>query len=181
MDGKSVTVEDVLPAVMPVFEAEIARRALELERRAMDQVQRAIDRMPMPKDGKDGEKGADGRDGLGWEDFSWDQDEDGRLLAKYQRGDVVSSVRVPCVVFRGLFIEGTPYMRGDSVTWGGGQWIALRDNDGSVKPDQIVKDGPRVWQLSVMRGKQGTAGQKGEKGDPGVNGRDGKDIVREKW
>lgn len=175
-DGTSVTVEDIRGAI----EVEVTKALLDFERRAVDIIQRSVDRIPAPKDGKDGAKGADGKDGLGFEDFEWEYDEVGRLYAKYQRGDVVKRARVPGHSFRGLFKDGETYLTGDTVMWGGGEFTALSDNDGSIKPDAGVK-AAGVWGLSTMRGKQGSPGLKGEKGADGANGRDGKDIVREKW
>lgn len=131
--------------------------------------------------GEKGEKGNDGKDGLGFDDFDWEYDEVGRLYAKYQRGDVVKRARVPGHTFRGVFKNGETYLSGDTVIWGGGEFTALVDTNGSVAPDADVKASQRVWGLSTMRGKQGTTGQKGEKGDPGTNGRDGQDIRRDRY
>lgn len=177
IDGKSFTLEDV----QGVLDLAIAKALLDVERRSADVMQRAVDRLPVPKDGKDGEKGSDGKDGLGFEDLEPEYDEVGRLYHSYSRGDVVKRALVPGIVYRELFKEGTAYLKGDTVTWGGGMWTALEDNDGSVKPDEQPKNGKRIWALSVMRGRQGSAGQKGEQGDPGINGRDGQSITREKW
>lgn len=177
IDGKSITLEDV----QGVLDLAIAKALLDLERRSVDVLQRAVDRFPVPKDGKDGEKGADGKDGLGWEHFDTEHDEVGRLYHAYRRGDEVKRVLIPGLVYRELFKEGTAYLKGDTVTWGGGMWTALVDNDGSVKPDEQPKLGTRIWALSVMRGRQGSAGQKGEKGDPGLNGKDGQDIRRDRY
>ena len=72
-DGKSLTVDDI----RGLIELEMAKALLDLERRGMDAIQRSIERIPAPKDGKDGEKGADG---LGWQDFEWEYDADGSAL-----------------------------------------------------------------------------------------------------
>lgn len=176
VDGKSITVEDV----QPVLDLAITKALLDLERRSADVLQRAIDRMPLPKDGKDGEKGADGKDGLGWDEFDWEYDELGHLYAVAKRDGSVKRARVPDLVYREIFKEGQSYQRGELVTWGGSMWVALEDNDGSVKPDEQPKD-RKKWVLCVMRGRQGSAGAKGEKGDPGQNGKDGQAIVRDRY
>ena len=50
-------------------------------------------------------------------------------------------------IYRGVWKEGA-YKRGDTVTWGGSQFTAVRDTD--AKPEM---DGS--WQLSVKRGRDG--------------------------
>src|SRR5688572_29286368 len=69
IDGKSVSVDEVLAALDPVIEARIAKAELALERRGADVLQRAIDRMPVPKDGADGAPGRDGADGFSLDDL----------------------------------------------------------------------------------------------------------------
>lgn len=169
-DGKSVTIEDI----RGVLDLEVTRALLDFERRSMDVLQRAIDRMPPPVAGKDGAPGKDGKDGLGFDDLGIEYDERRRSYLTFKRGDDVQRFFLRGA-FQGVFVEGTPYKRSDTVIWDGGQFESLIDNDGSVKPNDRVKDGPQVWQLSVMRGKQGERGTKGEKG---IDGRDGRDLTQ---
>ena len=99
-------------------------------------------------DGKDGDTGKDGADGLGFEDMDFETDEHGRVTAKFQRGDVVKSVRLPGIVDRGPYRSGEAYIKGDAVSYGGSLWIAQDDTED--KPD-----GGKGWRLAVKRGRDG--------------------------
>ena len=66
------------------------------------------------------------------------------------------------------------------MTWGGGQWIALEDTDGSVKPDQHT-DGREAGVAVVRDARQaGHRGRQGCHGAAGINGRDGREM-NQKW
>jgi hypothetical protein len=69
--------------------------------------------------------------------------------------------------------EERAYAKGDSVTWGGSQWIAKEATE--AKPGDSAPSA-RAWQLAVKAGRdgkqgphgpQGTKGEKGDKGDRG--------------
>lgn len=159
IDGQSITVDDI----RDMFLAEQAKWALEFERRAQDTLQRAIDRMPAPKDGKDG------RDAFDLEDIQINlADDDRTLTLAFVRGEqrVERSVVLHHPIYRGVYRTGEKYVRGDTVTWGGSTWIAMRDTDSKPEADDS-------WRLSVKKGRDGKDGQKGE---PGPKGRDGKDL-----
>lgn len=100
-------------------------------------------------DGKDGAPGRDGKDGIGFEDVEFTADDQGRPLAKYQRGDVVKTVRLPCIVDRGVYKADDAYLRGDAVSFGGCLWIAQKDAP-EGKPD-----GGDGWRLAVKKGRDG--------------------------
>lgn len=102
-----------------------------------------------PVVGKDGERGKDGADGLGFDDLSFVEDEAGRPVAKFQRGDIVKSVTLPCIIDRGIFKAESEYMRGDAVTFGGCLWIAQKD-----APEGKPGDG-EGWRLAVKKGRDG--------------------------
>lgn len=102
-----------------------------------------------PVVGKDGERGKDGADGLGFEDLSFVEDEAGRPVAKFQRGDIVKSVTLPCIIDRGIFKAESEYLRGDAVTFGGCLWIAKKD-----APEGKPGDG-EGWRLAVKKGRDG--------------------------
>jgi hypothetical protein len=58
------------------------------------------------------------------------------------------SFSVPVQIYRGVYVEGKTYERGDTVTWGGSQWhcdehTAERPGDGGT------------WRLAVKRGRDG--------------------------
>lgn len=102
------------------------------------------------RDGKDGSAGAagmDGRDGVGFEDVTMIEDERGVVL-RFIRGEVVKDFALPVVIDRGVYREGTFYLKGSGVTWGGSFWIAQEDT--TDKPE-ISK----AWRLAVKRGRDG--------------------------
>jgi collagen type III alpha len=159
-DGKSVTLDDVTP----IIEGAIARGLLELERRGMDLIQRCIDRIPKPKDGAPGK---DGRDAFSLEDLDIQLSDDDRTLTlAWIRGDerVERRVVLAHVIYRGVHQQGRQYQRGDSVTFQGSTWIAMRDTGSKPESDDS-------WRLAVKRGRDGKDGQRGEKGERGAPGR----------
>lgn len=100
--------------------------------------------------GKDGAKGADGRDGFGFEDLALDIREDGAFL-RFMRGEQTKEFRLPIVIDRGVFKEGSSYQHGDGVTWGGSFWIA--QDETAEKPDS-----GKGWRLAVKKGRDGKDG-----------------------
>lgn len=187
LNGKSVTAEEVIPALtvevqkaiaaLPVpkdgkdsevtaedfltlFEAEQAKALLDFERRLQDRLQKAIDRIEKPKDGKDG---------VGFEDMEVLFDGERTVTMKFVRGEVVKEFpfTLPIPIDRGVWKSGESYARGDSVSFGGSIFIAQRDTGSKPETDDS-------WRLSVKRGRDGKdgIGIKGDKGDPGKNGRD---------
>lgn len=166
-DGKSVTVEDIRGAI----EVEVARALLDFERRATDTLQRAIDRMPKPADGKDG---APGRDGVGHDDVVETYEDDGRVLVRryIREGAVVREFRhvTTQMVYRGVYKEGQAYQHGDTVSWGGALWHAMKDT--TAKPDQ-ANEASRAWVMAVRRGAEGKRGPQGEVGPQGLQGPQG--------
>lgn len=157
-DGQSVTVADLAPLI----ESLHAKWELDFERRAMEFHQRMLDRLPKPKDGKDG------RDAVPVEDF--DLSLDGHALT-VSLGPVSKTIHVPFPLYRGVFKDGETYEVGDSVTFGGSQFICSEAT--TEKPET-----GKAWTLAVKRGRDGKDGKPGEKGDPGRNGKDGQDLIR---
>ena len=96
--------------------------------------------------GRDGTDGKDGADGLGFEDMGFEADEHGRVLAKFQRGDVVKTIRLPGIVDRGPYKSGESYEKGDAVSYGGSLWIAQ-------EPTGDKPDGSKAWRLAVKAGR----------------------------
>lgn len=96
--------------------------------------------------GRDGVDGRDGADGIGFEDMTFETDEHGRVIAKFQRGDVIKSVRLPGIVDRGPFRVGEGYEKGDAVSYGGSLWIAQ-------EPTGDKPDGSKAWRLAVKKGR----------------------------
>lgn len=64
-------------------------------------------------------------------------------------------VRVPSMVYRGVFREGEEYSPGDTVTWGGSLWHC-----NELTKDKPL-DGSKAWQLAAKRGRDGKDGRDG--------------------
>lgn len=135
-DGKSVTVDDVAPMVEALF----SKSLVDYERRFGESLAKAIEKIPTPKNGVDG---------LSIEDLDVTHDGDGNVTLKFSRGDVSRefSIRLPRMVDRGVYREGTDYLKGDGVTFGGSFWFAKIDNP-QGKPG--VSDD---WRLAVKKGR----------------------------
>jgi hypothetical protein len=59
-----------------------------------------------------------------------------------------TSVKLPVVLYRGVFSDGRTYEKSDQVTWGGSQWIAATD-----APEGKPMDGSKSWQLACKKGR----------------------------
>lgn len=158
-DGVSFTPEQAADMVSKAIEDRVQARAaaweLEFERRAAGVLERAVDRMPKAADGLDGKDGRDGIDGLSVDDLKFEYDGDRGLTLRFVRGEHVKvfSIQMPIPIYRGTFAAEKSYDRGDTVTWGGSQWIAIKSapagNPGSTED----------WKLAVKRGDQGKKGE----------------------
>jgi hypothetical protein len=78
-------------------------------------------------------------------------------------------IKMPVVLYRGLYDVSKSYETGDTVTWGGSMWIA-RETSTAIAPDENSAAGRKAWALGVMRGRQGKSGLKGDPGDRGPRG-----------
>jgi hypothetical protein len=150
--GKSVTVDEVLTALLPRLsdriDADVAKALLDIERRAQGVLERAVAAFPKPRDGKDGENGLDG---FSLDDLTIDDDGDGGVTLRFVRGDLTRErvIRLPRVKDCGVFSEGD-YRKGDGVTFGGSFWIAQIDapqGKPGLSPD---------WRLAVKKGRDGS-------------------------
>lgn len=144
-DGKSVTVEQVREVVENRFNGW----ALEFEREAGRRQLEAINAIPLPRDGRDGERG---RDGFGMDDFEWraDTPDGGRtLLLELSAGGRVQTVRLKTstVIDRGTFDAQKRYEAGDAITYGGHLWIVQKDG-AQGKPGESPD-----FRLAVRRGR----------------------------
>lgn len=91
-------------------------------------------------------KGQDGKDAFEIDALAVEYDGERSLSIGWPDGrKTVFDLPVP--IYRGVWKEGA-YKRGDTVTWGGSQFTAVRDTE--AKPEM---DGS--WQLSVKRGRDG--------------------------
>ena len=104
----------------------------------------------MGSDGRDGEAGAAGRDGLQVKDIDLTLAADGRtLLLSLDDGEVAytAEVGVPTMIYRGVFVEGSEYEKGDTVTWAGSLWHC--NGETKDKPGE----GSSLWTLAVKKGR----------------------------
>ena len=124
------------------------------------------------RDGKDGSPGSNGLDGAPGKDgislkhvVSYEDDrifgldlvgEDGSIVEnRWSKGTMAGA-------WQGIWKEG-PFLKGDSVTYAGSLFLALKDTDGKpeISPD---------WKMFVKRGRDG---KDGKPGTPGVRGETG--------
>jgi len=98
-----------------------------------------------------GPAGPPGADGLGFDDASVAHDGERTITISWSRGDakVERSIKLPAMIYRGVYIQGTMYERGDVVTWAGSLWHANADT--TMRPG----DGSPAWTLAVKRGRDG--------------------------
>lgn len=116
---------------------------------------------PMGHDGRDGQNGRDGKDGLdglGWDDLAVEQVNERTFTVKCLRGLQVKelgTLTFPVQIYRGVYVEGKSYDKGDGVTWGGSEWHCNEPT--ATKPG----DGSKAWTLKVKRGRDGKDGSSG--------------------
>jgi hypothetical protein len=110
---------------------------------------------PAGKDGRDGQNGKDGADGLGFDDLTLAQTDERSLTVKAIRGDRVKDIGTatfPVEIYRGVYVDGRQYERGDCVTWGGSEFHCNEQT--TSKPEQS-----KAWTLKVKRGRDGRDGK----------------------
>jgi len=105
--------------------------------------------------GADGLNGKDGADGLGFDDFEELYDGERTFTHRYKQGDRVKEFtwKTSMEIYRGVYLEGKTYDRGDCATWGGSEWHANETT--TSKPG----DGSSAWTLKVKRGRDGKDGK----------------------
>lgn len=126
---------------------------------------------PVGERGQDGSAGKDGVDGLGFDDLTVEYDGERAVTVRVQSGDRVKTFPfvLPSMIYRGVYRDGSTYVRGDCVTWAGSLWHCQTDT--GTKPG----DGSPDWILTVKRGSEGKAGAKGE---AGRDGKDGREVIK---
>lgn len=181
-DGQSVTIDDVSPLVELLVTKAVAaiptpKEALGIKAAVVDRAGHLILTMTdsaekdlgsiVGKDGepglpgvpgRNGQDGEPGQDGLGFDDIQVEHDGERTFTHKYKRGDRVKAFPfiVPVDIYRGVYVLGKTYERGDGVTWNGSEWHCNETT--KSKPG----DGSKDWTLKVKSGR---------------NGRDGRDLV----
>jgi len=98
-----------------------------------------------------GPPGPPGADGLGFEDSAVEYDGERTITVKWARGDARRelAMKFPAMLYRGVYVPGKLYERGDVVTWAGSLWHANAET--TTRPG----DGAPAWTLAVKRGRDG--------------------------
>jgi hypothetical protein len=102
----------------------------------------------------DGKNGEPGRDGLGFDDINVEQvgERTVRFLLRRAADEAEFDVTFPVPIYRDVFKEGTPYERGDLVTWGGSLWHCDKATTDKPSPDS--------WTLAAKKGRDGKDARK---------------------
>jgi hypothetical protein len=111
--------------------------AISLGTRAIEEI-RTLARTPGPP----------GLDGLGFDDLEIQYDGERTFSFVLQKGDRVKRFDfvTPINIDRGVYKEGTSYVRGDGVSFGGSYWLAQKDTDSKPGHDA-------TWRLAVKKGR----------------------------
>jgi len=153
---RQATVDAALKALPPHSDtADLTKQVEGLRERLVAVEVRGAVPGPQGPIGAHGANGRDGVNGLGFDDFEEEMLDNGRVIVRrYTSGDRVKECRhqTATMIYRGVYIHGKQYERGDVVTWSGATWHA---NVVTVtKPDEGHKD----WTLMVKRGRDGKDG-----------------------
>ncbi len=152
----AVETKTAIPAALPApvdLTPVLERVAAISERVAVVETRAPIPGPPGPN-GKDGVDGKDGADGLGFDDFEEVIGDDERTIThRYRSGDRVKEFvyKTSTEIYRGVYVEGKTYDRGDVVTWGGSSWHCNETT--TSKPGDS-----KAWQLQVKKGRDGKDG-----------------------
>jgi hypothetical protein len=148
-EGPSIVVDAIEIAVRAALAPVVARlRAVETVALVVGPV---VDRIaalealsPVP-----GPPGPAGADGLGFDDADVTYDGERTITLTWARGDarVERAIRLPAMLYRGVYVPGKLYDRGDVVTWAGSLWHANAET--TTRPG----DGAPAWTLAVKRGR----------------------------
>lgn len=160
-DGSSITPEDVAPMIAEEVAKAVAALPAPKDGKDAANIVEALkhegELVLTLEDGRlirtgirDGKDGAPGQNGFSLDDFDMEKGEDGRtFVLKFERGEVRHEYELtfPFPVYRSVFKDGTTYVPGDIVTWGGNAWHCDKETTG--KPD--CGD----WTLMVKKGRDG--------------------------
>jgi hypothetical protein len=102
-----------------------------------------------------------GEAGFSLEDFDVNLKADGRTVElSFSRGDLsfTRELALPTMIYRGAYVEGKEYERGDTVTWAGSLWHC-NGGDKAGEWAGTTKDKPgegsKAWTLAAKRGRDG--------------------------
>jgi len=98
-----------------------------------------------------GPPGEPGPPGLGFDDYQIAYDGERTVTHSWARDGlhVEHLIKMPNVIYRGVFVDGKVYERGDCVTVAGSIWHCNADT--TTRPG----DGAAAWTLAVKRGRDG--------------------------
>lgn len=156
LDVMRATIAEMVKQIPPARDGRDGKDAPPVDLENVAKLAAAL--VPTPKDGRDGRDGSqgkagadgrDGKDGMSIEDFEVTLE--GRTFTFALRcGErvVTKEIKVGFPLDRGVWKHGTTYEKGDVVTFGGSQWIALKDGATSKPPSD-------EWRCQVSRGKDG--------------------------
>ena len=151
VDDATVVVAAIETAVKTALTPVVSRlRAVETAaadvRPVVERIASLEARPPVP-----GPPGPAGADGLGFDDLAVEYDGERTIVVKWARGDVEreKSIKLPAMLYRGVYVPGRLYDRGDVVTWAGSLWHANAET--TTRPG----DGAPAWTLAVKRGRDG--------------------------
>lgn len=97
-----------------------------------------------------------------------------RITGKQTKAEDVNLIRIPVMLYRGIYRSDGKYQRGDVVTTGGSLWHCEID-DPKIGPNN---NGKSDWKLIVKEGNRGKDGPEGKQGPPGRDGKDGRDLTQ---
>lgn len=149
LDDPAVLVDAIETIVRTALAPVVARlRAVETTAADVGPVRDRIDVLealaPVP-----GPAGPAGADGLGFDDADVTYDGERTITLTWARGDarVERAITLPAMLYRGVYVPGKLYERGDVVTWAGSLWHANAET--TTRPG----DGAPAWTLAVKRGR----------------------------
>lgn len=110
-----------------------------------------LEARPPSEPGPPGERGADG---VGFSDYSVEYDGERAITHKWTVGGETKELRIttPIAIYRGVYVDGKIYERGDFVTVNGSLYHC--DTDTTARPGEGAKE----WTLAVKRGKDDRKG-----------------------
>lgn len=134
------------------FGEQVSKLSERLARLEASEVKNGRDGLPGRdgQPGKDGSPGVDGKDGLGFDDLDVQFDGERSFTLRFAEGERVKefTFKAPFMLYRGVYQPGAEYERGDTITWDGSCWVALKDTSNKPGPGED-------WQLAVKRGRNG--------------------------
>ena len=97
-----------------------------------------------------------------------------RITGRKTKAEDVTLIRIPVMMYRGIYRSDGKYQRGDVATTGGSLWHCEID-DPRIGPNN---NGKSDWKLIVKEGNRGKDGPEGKQGPPGRDGKDGRDLTQ---